>query len=152
MKKIAAAAAIALGLTISSTIAAPVLARPYDRNINPCEECRKKHMEEFKKDPVKFLEEKKSRILKLQKEGRIDKDAAKKAIEKIDKKIEEIKEFQKLPVEKKRETVISKYKERMDELIRKGKITKEEAEKKTKEFVEKINKWDGTGYPMFHER
>lgn len=152
MKKIAAAAAIALAILTSAALVSPVAAMPLDKKIDHCEKCKDKRGEEFKKDPIKFLEEKKSRILKLMQEGKIDKDVAQKAIEKIDKKIEEIKEFQNLPLEKKREVLINKYKDRMAEMVKKGKIKQDEADKRMKEFIEKINSWDGSGYPIFHHK
>lgn len=101
------------------------------------------------KDPIKMLEEKKAEIQEKLKEGKITKEKADELTIKIDERIKEIKEFDKLTTEQKKEKLIKKFDEVMDKKIKEGRITKEEAEILKKEFNEKIKNWDGKGYPRF---
>jgi len=96
----------------------------------------------FKKhrDPVKALEEKKEKIRELQKQGKISEEEANEMIKKIDEKIKLIEEFKKLPAEKKKEVLISKFKERIEEKVKEGKLTRVEADKIIEKYTEKLNK------------
>lgn len=106
----------------------------------------------LQKDPLKALESKKERIQSLLKEGKISKEEADRINAKIDSKIKEVKEFNKLPLEKKREKLISDFKVRLERKVKDGKMTKEKMDELLKDYTEKINKWDGKGYPGIYHK
>lgn len=162
LKRMAASTAIILSLTASTAFAAidatpgkaPAKTPEVTENDNLKKDERdhtRKHTEEFSEDPVKRLEEKKSKILKKLEEGKITKEKADIIIDKIDKRINEMKAFQKLPLEQKREKLIKDFQLQLDAMVKEGKMKQEEADRMMKEITEKINKWDGKGYPKIHE-
>ena len=104
------------------------------------------------KDPIKFLENRKETILKLEKEGKISKDEADTKIKKIDSKIKGIEEFNKLPVQQKREKIIGKFKEVMARQVKEGKLSQEKADELISEYTKKIQEWDGNGMPEFYHK
>jgi len=112
-------------------------------------EC-KKDRHDFHKDPVKDLERRKKEVKSLLKEGKISKEKADEIIKKLDDRIKKIKEFNKLPLEKKKEKLINDFKARIDKEIEEGRITKEKADELLKEFTKRIEQWDGKGYPIFY--
>jgi len=61
-------------------------------------------------------------------------------IKKIDEKIKQIEEFKKLPADKKKEVLINKFKERIEEKVKEGKLTRVEADKIIEKYTEKLNK------------
>ncbi|OPZ94308.1 MAG: hypothetical protein BWY74_00670 [Firmicutes bacterium ADurb.Bin419] len=116
--------------------------------------CQHKHMkEEMLNDPVKALESKKKDVLELEKEGKISKEEADKITRKIDERIKDIQEFNKLTIEQKREKLISKYKTRMALKVKEGKLTQEKADERIADFTREIQNWDGNGLPsLFHNK
>ncbi|MDP4180278.1 MAG: hypothetical protein Q8942_04205 [Bacillota bacterium] len=108
--------------------------------------------EDFIKDPIKALENKKEKIQSLVKEGKISKEIADEKIAKIDSKIKEIKIFNNLPLEQKREKLINNRKTHIEKLVKEGKLDRSKADSILKDYTEKINKWDGNGYPRFHSK
>jgi len=114
--------------------------------------CKKGKCNEDFKDPISFLKEKKEDIQKLEKEGKISKEEAERKIKKIDSKIKEIEEFNKLPLEQKREKLIEKFKKVMAEKVKEGKISQEKADELIKEYTKKIQEWDGKGMPKFYHK
>jgi len=145
IKKLAAAAVFALILFTPVSAAG----RPNCQPVTKGKDIRLEHREKgFKeRDPVKALEAKKEIIRKLVKEGKISKEKAEEIIRKLDAKIEKIKEFQSLPLEEKRKRLINDFTEKLDRMVKEGKISRQEADKMLKEITEKINKWDGSGLP-----
>lgn len=114
-------------------------------------ECHKRN-KKMCKDPIKALEEKKDKVLKLEKEGKISKEEADKKVREIDARIKGFEEFNRLPVEQKREKLIAKFKGHMDLKVKDGKITKEEADEIISEYTKRIQEWDGNGFPNhFHK-
>lgn len=109
----------------------------------------KKGYEEFVKDPLGTLENRKSEIQKLLKEGKIPKEKAEAIIKKIDAGIAEVKEFNGLTLEQKRKKLLKDCRDYLDSLVEKGELEREEADRIYKEYADKIGKWDGTGYPKF---
>jgi F420-0:gamma-glutamyl ligase len=93
------------------------------------------------KDPVKVLESLKKKIEKRLKDGEISKERADKLISKIDKQINEIKEFRKLSLE-----------ERLKKKLEENKISQEEADEILKKEKKKILDWDGSSNPDFLKR
>lgn len=119
--------------------------------------CEKKYKDkcgDFKKckDPIKSLEMKKQKIRKMQEENKITKEKADEIISKIDTRIKEIEEFNKLPLDQKKAKLLERFKKSVDKRVEKGRITPEEADKMIREYTEKIEKWDGNGYPRLHGR
>lgn len=107
---------------------------------------------EFVKDPLGALESKKSEVQRLQKEGKISKEKAETIIRKIDRRIAEIHAFNKLNLEQKREKLKKDCKEFLDSQVEKGRLEPEKAKRIYQEYSEKIDKWDGTGYPGFFRK
>jgi len=104
------------------------------------------------KDPIKFLEKKKARIQALLKEGKIEKEKADAIIKRIDERIKKLKEFNKLTTAQKKEKLIQEFKAKIAEKVKAGKLTKEKGDELIKKYTEKVEKWDGKGYPDFHHR
>jgi polyhydroxyalkanoate synthesis regulator phasin len=160
LKAIAVAAAIAMSLNLTVSFAEPAKDKPRDgdpkdrieQKFNERDNLKQKQNEsqDFERNPIKKYEQKKLKIKKLLEEGKITKEKADRILERIDGKIKEIEEFQNLPLEKKREKIIRDFKEKLDNMVSQGKMKKEEAEKMMKEIIEKINAWDGRGFPEIH--
>lgn len=106
--------------------------------------------EEFNKDPVKFLEEKKVKIQTLLKEGKITKEKANEITARLDSKIKEIQSFNKLTLQQKREKLINNCRASVEKQVKEGKLDSAKASEIINGYTEKINKWDGTGYPIYH--
>jgi len=113
---------------------------------------RKKVYEEFVKDPITVLENRKNEINKLLKEGKISREKADAMLKRIDAGITEIKKFNKLTLEEKRARLIKDCREYLDNLVERGEMDREKASKIYEDYAEKINKWDGTGYPKFFRK
>ncbi len=115
------------------------------------EKQRKEHKDSKKKeDPIKILKERKKKIESLRKEGKISDEKAKELTKKINERIKKVEEFKKLPLNKKKELLLQSFKVKLDSLLKAGEITQEQADEILKEFLEKLEKWDGSGYPGFH--
>ena len=112
-------------------------------------EYRKKVYDEFVKDPITVLENRKNEINRLLKEGKISKKKADAIIKRIDTGITEIKKFNKLTLEEKRARLIKDCKDYLDDLVERGEMDREKANQIYEDYAEKINKWDGKGYPRF---
>jgi len=100
------------------------------------------------KDPVKILEGMKKKLQKKVRSGEITKEKADEITRKIDEKIREIRELDKLPLEEKKDRLEKKFRASVEEKVRSGKLKPEEAERLIKKFSEKLKEWDGKGYPM----
>ncbi|WP_024833420.1 hypothetical protein [Ruminiclostridium josui] len=106
-----------------------------------CHKCRK--------DPIKYLEDKKQRIEEDLKEGRISKEEADEKIKEIDQRLQKIKEFNSLSLPEKKEKIYSRFQKHIDKKVSEGKLTKEEGQKFLTEFKEELDKWDGKDFPKF---
>ncbi len=113
-------------------------------------EAKHQKCEDFSKDPVKALESKKERIQSRLKEGKISKEKADAITARIDAKIKEVNEFNKLTPPQKKAKLINDFKTSMERRVKEGKLTRENADTILKDFTEKVNQWDGNGYPKFH--
>lgn len=164
ISRILAAMVLSLGVFSLSVFAAPNITNSPDNGTQLQKDGKERKIDtekkfkdkcgDFKKckDPIKFLEMKKQKIRKMQEENKITKEKADEIISRIDARIKEIEEFNKLPLDQKKERMLEKFKKSMDEKVQKGKITREEADKRIQKFKEKIEKWDGNGYPRLHGR
>lgn len=112
---------------------------------------KQKH-DEFNKDPIKALENRKVKIQSLLKEGKITKEKADKKTARIDSKIKEIQTFNKLTLQQKKDKLINDCKTSVEKLVKEGKLDRTKADTILKNHTEKINKWDGNGYPQFHSK
>lgn len=111
-------------------------------------DCKEK-CKEFAKDPIKALQAKKEKVQALLKEGKITKEEADKKTAWIDSKIKEIESFNKLPLQQKKDKLISDCKAAVEKRVSEGKLDRAKADTILNEYTEKINTWDGTGYPKF---
>lgn len=111
-----------------------------------------KEMEKDHQGPLKKLEEKKEIIEKEYQDGKITKEQAEEKQEKIDKHIEKVKEFEKLPLPQKKEKISDKVKSKIEKDVQEGKITKDEGDKILKEFNQNLEKWDGSENPKMMKR
>lgn len=164
LTKIVSSGLIAISLTTTLTFAAPeasyensqskfTIQQPMDKD--RCEfnkNSRHKHKNSDKRiDPLEVLEKRKESVQLKLKEGKISKEEADAKIERIDAFIKKIKEFNSLPLDQKKQKLITDFRGAMDKKISEGKLSKEKADKLIEKFNEKIDKWDGTGYPMFNK-
>lgn len=108
--------------------------------------------EKHRKDPLERLEERKENIQKEYKEGKITKEKADELTKKIDKHITKIKEFNSLTLPQKKEHLLDKVKSRIELEVKAGKLTKEEGEKKLKEFSKELENWNGKQFPRSMKR
>lgn len=108
--------------------------------------------EEFDKDPIKMLERRKEKIKLLLEEGKIDKKEADEITARIDLKIKEIQSFNKLSLQKKKEKLVNDCRAAVEKRVQEGKLDRSKADTIIKNYTEKINKWDGNGYPQFHSK
>ncbi len=155
--KVFSTAAIIISLTASSAFAsAGIKAHDYLVENSSKEESgrcdkkdfRQKH-EEFQKDPIKALESGKEKVQTLLKEGKISKEKADEITSKIDSKINEIKNFNKLDLKQKKDKLINDCKSHIEKRVKEGKLDKDKADALLKDYTEKINNWDGKGYPQY---
>ena len=149
LKRLAVSAAIAFALTTSAAFAIPAESAPKHEENQVKHKHGHKDWREFEKDPIKALEQKKEKVLKLYNDGKLTKEKADEIISKIDSKILDIKAFQKLPLNEKKEKLLKDCEIRLNKMVKEGRIDQKTAEDQFKEYVEKINKWGGNGYPMF---
>jgi len=110
----------------------------------------KRDRSDLGKDPIAALESKKKEIQELLKNGKITEEKAKEWLERIDQKIADIKAFDKLPLEAKKEKLINDCKTLLDQKVKEGKLDAEKANTILKDYAEMIKNWDGNGYPFFH--
>lgn len=102
------------------------------------------------KDPIKNLETRKEKIQTLLKEGKISKEKADELTAKVDARIKEINEFNKLTLAQKKERLTTNLKASLAEKVKEGELTQADADKVLEKFTKKIENWDGKGYPKFH--
>lgn len=102
---------------------------------------------EQEKDPIARLKDKKAKIQELLQQGKISKEEAEARILLIDVKIRKIGEFNKLPLNDKKERLINNFKAFMNDRVKEGKITQEKANQLILEYTKKVNEWDGSGTP-----
>lgn len=134
---------------IEKNVAAIVTVKDTKDTRQDTKDFRHKH-DEFSKDPVKMLEEKKIKVQELLKEGKITKEKADEINSRLNSKIKEIQSFNKLTLEQKREKLISDCKAKVEKLIKEGKLDSTKGNEIISRYTEKINSWDGTGYPFYH--
>ncbi len=107
----------------------------------------KKQCEKCHKDPLKRLEATKEKISKDLKEGKISKEKADELTKKVDVRIAKIKEFNSLSLPEKKQQLSEKFKSRLDEAIKEGRVTKEEGEQLQADFEKQLKDWDGSRPP-----
>lgn len=98
-------------------------------------------------DPIKRLQEMKESIAKKAAEGKIDQKKADEITAKINEKIKQLEELNKLAPAQKKEKLKSMFKDAIDKKVNDGKLTRDKADEIIKKHNEKIDKWDGQGYP-----
>lgn len=101
-------------------------------------------------DPIKALESKKEKVQAQLKEGKITKEKADAITARLDARISEIKKFNSLTLPQKKAKLISDFKSFTDKRVKDGKLTQEKANELIKKYTEKVEKWDGNGYPKLH--
>lgn len=109
-----------------------------------------KMRDEFEKEPLKLLENRKAEIQSLLKDGKITKEEAAGKIERFDIRIKEIQSFNRLTLKQKKDKLTKDCKKYLDKQVAEGKLDKTKADTIFKKYSERINKWDGNGYPKFH--
>lgn len=101
------------------------------------------------KDPLEMLQSRRQKVQELLNEGKISKEKADQINAEIDVKIKEVQEFNSLTLDQKKEKLQVRLKEKMDEKVKEGKLTREKADEFIEKFNKKIEEWDGTGYPGY---
>ena len=102
--------------------------------------------------PLKAMENKKAKIQELVKAGRITQEEAEIELAKLEEKIRKINEFNALDLPQKKAKLLAHYQEVLEKRVQEGKITQQEAEQLLKKFSEKVEQWDGTGFPHLDQR
>lgn len=144
---------MAVAVVFMSLSVLPAFAAEDSVTVEPkIESPSKGNYDNWAKDPIGALESKKAEVQILLKEGKITKDNADKMTKRIDAKIAEIKEFNKLTLQQKKDRLIKDCKNRLDLLVKDGKIDRKKADGILKSYTEKIRQWDGTGYPKYFEK
>jgi len=143
--------AILMACMTTATVFAQIDADASKANNTPQNKIESKEDKDLReKDPIKELERMKEKVQTLLKEGKITKEEADKINAKIDEKIKKINEFNKLPLEKKKEKLLSDLKARLEEKVKEGEITKDQMNKIMKECEKRIKEWDGNGFPRIY--
>lgn len=113
----------------------------------------KKHRKNKKhKDPIAALKEARKKVEEMKKQGKISKEKADELIKQIDEKIRKIEEFNRLPLEQRKEMLIEHYKNKIAEKVNQGKLTQEHADELIRNFTEKVKEWDGKSFIEFHSK
>jgi tRNA A37 N6-isopentenylltransferase MiaA len=147
--KVLTTVAVIVSFTVTTVFAAA--GNSNDAGRCPNSDCRQRY-EEFQKDPIKALQNRKEEIQSLLKDGKISKEKAEEITTRIDAKIKRIEEFNKLTLEQKRAKLIKNCSTRLDRLVKEGKLEQAKADEILKQYTDEITNWDGTGYPGFHAR
>lgn len=108
--------------------------------------------EKKEKDPIKVLESLKEKTEKRLKAGEISKEETERIKARIDERIAEIREFEKLPLEEKKKILISSLEQRLEKKVRENKLSQEKADEILQKKREEIEAWDGKSYPEFVKR
>lgn len=103
-------------------------------------------------DPVEMLKARKEKIRKLLEEGTITKEKADFINGKIDAAMKEIQDFNALPLDQKKEKLLTRLKESMGQKVKNGKLTQDKADEMINGFSKEIEQWDGKGYPTFFKK
>ncbi|AGB19898.1 hypothetical protein [Thermoanaerobacterium thermosaccharolyticum] len=100
-----------------------------------------------KVDPIQRLESIKAKVTQKYNEGKISKNKYDSIIAKINNMEQQINDFNKLTLDQKRQKLISDYTAAVNKKVQNGKITQDKANELIKNYTDKVNKWDGTGFP-----
>jgi len=146
-KRITAITALTTCLATSAVFAQVNVDTTKANNTPPNKIESKEDKELREKDPIKYLERMKQKVQTLLKEGKITKEEADKINAKIDEKIKKINEFNRLPLDKKKEKLLSNLKDHLEKKVKEGKLTKSQMNKIMKDYEKKVKEWDGNGFP-----
>lgn len=162
LRKILAIATLITTLNTGICFATPNIVNPSDKIQKQNESVKpekkngvdldKKSKDKKQQDPIKELQSKKEWIQLQLKDGKISKEKATKIIAAIDARIKEVEEFNKLTPEQKKEKLIKDFNRKIETKVRDGKIPQDKADELIKMHSDKVNQWDGNGYPMFGKR
>lgn len=100
-------------------------------------------------DPIKVLESLKENIQEKLEAGKISEEKAEFLNARIEKRIKEVRDFNKLSLEEKKSKLISDLESRLNKKVLKERIPQEKADEILKTETEKIQNWDGKSYPEF---
>lgn len=100
-----------------------------------------------KVDPIKKLEDIKAKVTEKYNQGKISKEKYDNMISKINEKEQYIKELNSLTLSQKRQKLISDFTANLNKKVQSGKILQDKANELIKKYTDKVNKWDGTGFP-----
>ncbi|QSZ26974.1 hypothetical protein ACETAC_08885 [Aceticella autotrophica] len=139
-KKIIATSVIGIMLLTATAFAATTAVPSANANM--------KHQGVFQKgDPIQRLEDLKSKITEKFKAGKISQDEENKMLTKINDAEQKIKDFNNMTLDQKKQTLIKDFTARINQRVKDGKLTQDKANSMIQNFTDKVNKWDGKGYP-----
>lgn len=139
-KKIIATSVIGVMLLTATAFAATTATPNANANM--------KHQGIFQKgDPIKRLEDLKSKITEKFNAGKISQDEENKMLTKINDAEQKIKDFNNMTLDQKKQTLIKDFTSKINQKVQDGKLTQDKANTMIKNFTDKVNKWDGKGYP-----
>ncbi|KAA5807991.1 hypothetical protein [Thermoanaerobacterium thermosaccharolyticum] len=100
-----------------------------------------------KADPIQLLENLKAKIEEKYSQGKISQNQENNIITKINSAEQKIENFNNMTLDQKKQTLIDYFTTIVNNQVKNGKITQDKANTLIKNFTDKVNKWDGTGYP-----
>ncbi|ADL69453.1 hypothetical protein Tthe_1969 [Thermoanaerobacterium thermosaccharolyticum DSM 571] len=100
-----------------------------------------------KADPIQLLENLKAKIEEKYSQGKISQNQENNIITKINSAEQKIENFNNMTLDQKKQTLIDYFTTIVNNEVKNGKITQDKANTLIKNFTDKVNKWDGTGYP-----
>ncbi|MGJ7044890.1 hypothetical protein [Thermoanaerobacterium thermosulfurigenes] len=103
-------------------------------------------------DPIQTLENLKTKIEEKYSQGKISQDEENKILAKINTAEQKIEDFNNMTLDQKKQTLIDDFTNIVNNQVKNGKITQDKANTLIKNFTDKVNKWDGNGYPQFVTR
>ncbi|AEF16917.1 hypothetical protein Thexy_0876 [Thermoanaerobacterium xylanolyticum LX-11] len=103
-------------------------------------------------DPIQTLENLKTKIEEKYSQGKISQDEENKILAKINTDEQKIEDFNNMTLDQKKQTLIDDFTNIVNNKVKNGKITQDKANTLIKNFTDKVNKWDGNGYPQFVTR
>lgn len=135
---------VVMGIMLLSTMAfASETTQPQANSNQPTQVTPNK----VKVDPVQRLENLKTKLTDKYNQGKISKDKYDKAIAKINQIEQKIKDFNNMTLDQKKQTLINDYNTAINKRVQQGKLTQDKANELIKNYTDKVNKWDGNGYP-----
>ncbi|MCX7710554.1 MAG: hypothetical protein N2484_12000 [Clostridia bacterium] len=108
---------------------------------------------EFEKiDPVAELKSLKNTVKEEYKQGKISKDELHLGLEKIDRKLKAVKEFNDLSIDQKKEKLVTDFIKAVNKKVQVGELSTNDVGTLLESYTDTVKQWDGQGFPTFYHR